>query len=132
MLQLFENPWKDQDYYREQWRAYYIERARRLTHVGISLGGIGALGLLFALFPESFLQRHSLFAGVVAVIGGLLWLTLIAQWIMFNWKMSSWTCPRCGEPFFTSAFVRNPFGRRCRHCKLLRLKRSDIGATPSA
>jgi hypothetical protein len=120
----------DDEYYREQWRAYYAERSRRIGRLALLLGVTGFLALLFGLVPESFQEQHVSFTNFIAALGGLLWLVIVVQWFMLNWEMGTWSCPRCGENFFASTFVRNPFGTRCRHCKLRRLRKSEI-TTPS-
>jgi DNA-directed RNA polymerase subunit RPC12/RpoP len=119
-------PARNEDYYRDQWRAYYAERQQRLGRLARLVGVAGVLALFFALISESFQERHPLFTTFMAVLGGLLWLAIAIQWFMLNWEMGSWICPRCGDRFFTSTFVRNPFGMRCRHCNLRRLKKSEV------
>jgi DNA-directed RNA polymerase subunit RPC12/RpoP len=131
MLNIIEEPNRSPAYYREQWRLYYEERNRRVARLGVLLGITGALALLFALVPNSFQIQHPVFANTIAVIGGVLWLTIGFKWFALNWTMGSWDCPRCGEPFFASTFVRNPFGTRCRHCKLRRLRKSELGEIQS-
>lgn len=127
MLNIIEKPNRSPAYYREQWGLYYEERNRRVARLGVLLGIAGALALLFALVPNSFQTQHPVIANTVAIFGGVLWLTIGFKWFALNWTMGSWDCPRCGEPFFTSTFVRNPFGTHCRHCKLRRLRKSELG-----
>ena len=126
MLNIIAKPDRDPSYYSEQWRLYYEERGRRMFHLKVLFGATGILAVLFALVPSSFQTQHPVFANSVAILGGVLWLTIGFKWFALNWTMGSWDCPRCGEPFFASTFVRNPFGMRCRHCKLRRLKRSEL------
>lgn len=125
MLGLIQEPQQDADYYRDRWREYYAERGRRVARLGLLVGATAALTLLFALVPSSFLT-HPAITNAAAAIGGILWLAIGIQWFALNWTMGSWDCPRCGEPFFHSTFVRNPLGISCRHCKLRRLKKSEL------
>lgn len=126
MLEVTPKPEPSPAYYREQWRLYYEERNRRVARLGLLVGITGALALLFGLVPDSFQTHHPVFTSTLAVLGGMLWLTIGLKWFALNWTMGSWDCPRCGEPFFASTFVRNPFGTCCRHCKLRRLKKSEL------
>jgi hypothetical protein len=126
MQNLFDNPWKDDSYYREQWLAYYEERNHRIIRLGYSLSGIACAGLLFALIPQRIQEHHPIFSVTVGIASLVAWLLIVIQWFMLNWQMGNWNCPRCAEPFFISSFVRNPFGRKCRHCGLRRLKQSEV------
>jgi hypothetical protein len=126
LLRPYNSPPRDEEYYREQWRSYYAERKRRVARLGLLVAGTCTLALLFAFVPEAFLEHRPMVSNIAAVIGGLLWLAIVIHWFTLNWTMGAWTCPRCGEPFFTSTFVRNPFGNRCRHCNLQRLKKSEL------
>ena len=122
MLGLSSSVQRGDEYYREQWRLYYAERRRLLTRMFWIAGG---LGVFFLLFIE-VIHKHPTSGYVLAVPGAILLLALPAQWFFFVWKIGGWTCPRCGEYFFISTFVRNPFGRSCRHCGLVRPKESEI------
>jgi hypothetical protein len=117
----------DDAYYHEDWRLYYAERRRTLLRFGQFAAGAAILGLLFAVLPESFQVGHPLVMSTTGAVGAFLLLAAAIQWFMFNWKLGGWTCPRCREPFFRSTLVRNPFGTRCRHCNLRRLKGSELG-----
>ncbi len=82
--------------------------------------------LLFAIVPDATQVRHPAIMNVLGAIGALFLLATAFQWFRFMWTLGGWICPRCREPFFHSTFVRNPFGRRCRHCNLRRLTSSEI------
>ena len=126
MQNLFDNPWKDDAYYREQWRTYYQERNRRVVRLGYSISAIGCSVLLSALIPQRLQEHHPVLSLIVRIAIVLAWLFIVIQWFALNWQMGSWNCPRCSEPFFVSSFVRNPFGRKCRHCGLRRSKQSEL------
>lgn len=126
MLDIISKPERSPEYYQEQWRLYYEERARKVASLGLLLGITFCLALLFALIPESFKAQHPAFSNSAAALGGVLWLAIGIKWFALNWTMGSWDCPRCGEAFFASTFVRNPFGTRCRHCKLRKLKKTEV------
>jgi len=49
------------------------------------------------------------------VIAGSFLLLLVAVY-----GCSSLRCPRCGEPFYSSMRISNPFTKRCLHCGLRR------------
>jgi hypothetical protein len=115
---------RDDKYYREQWTFYYAERRRLLTRVIWMAGGLGiGLLLLFATHVDKYPRIAQV---LLALPIGLLLIVLPLQWFIFVWEFRTWPCPRCADRFFTSTFVNNPFGRRCRHCGLLRLKHSKI------
>jgi hypothetical protein len=122
MLGLSNSAQREDEYYREQWRLYYAERRRLLTRMFWIAVGLGVFFLLFI----AVIDKHPTFGNVLAVPGAILLLALPAQWFLFAWRIGDWTCPRCGEYFFISTFVRNPSGRRCRHCRLARPKESEI------
>ena len=126
LLGLSKSAQRDDEYYREQWRAYYAVRRRLLARMFWLAGGLGAIALLFMAIPGPVVEQHPLLADMVTVPIVILLLALPALWFIFVWKTGGWICPQCGEPFFISTFVRNPFGRKCRHCKLPRPKESDI------
>ena len=111
MLNVFEEPWKDAAWYRDQWQQYYAERDRRIARLGLLLAGFGVVAIIIALVPESAKARHPTLVLTLVAIGGAFWLVLLVQGAKSNWTMGSWDCPRCGEPFFVGAFVRNPLGR---------------------
>jgi hypothetical protein len=117
----------DDAYYNEDWRLYYAERRRIVRRFGQFAAGAATLGLLFAVLPESFQVRHPLLMNTTGAVEAVFLLATAIQWFIFNWTLGGWTCPRCREPFFRSTLVRNPFGTRCRHCNLRRLKRSEVG-----
>ena len=125
MLDLESRQQSDETDYREQWRFYYAERRRRLRRIALLFAVTGITALLFGLVPDSFVSRQRLLSDAIAAVAGLLWITIVVQYFVFIWTMGSWECPRCGEAFFASTFVRNPFGSRCRHCRLRRLKESE-------
>jgi len=120
-LKLLNAAERGDEYYREHWSLYYAER-RRLLHRVFRLAG--ALGVLFTLCSWA-LEKCPPLGYVLAVPTSILLLALPAQWFIFVWRMRTWTCPRCGEYFFTSTLVNNPFGRHCRHCRLVRPKESE-------
>jgi hypothetical protein len=122
MLGLSNSAQRDDEYYREQWRLYYAERQRLLMRMFWIAGGLGVFFLLFI----AVIYKHPTLGNVLAVPGAILLLALPAQWFLFVWRIGGWTCPQCGEYFFSSTFVRNPFGRCCRHCGLARPKESEI------
>jgi hypothetical protein len=128
LLQDYNSPPQDDAYYREQWLSYYADRHRGVVRLLLAATGFGAFVLLLALVPEPFLLKHHWTSKIAAVVGGCLWLAYAVYLFSLNWKMVSWACPRCGEPFFVSTFVRNPFSTRCRHCKLRRPKRAELQA----
>ena len=122
VLTLSSSGHRDDAYYREQWLFYYAERRRLLTRL---FWLAGALAVCFLLFLSQ-VDVHRLVGLMIAAPMVLLLLALLAQWFIFVWTMRTWTCPRCGDSFFTSTFVNNPFGRRCRHCGLVRPRQSEI------
>jgi DNA-directed RNA polymerase subunit RPC12/RpoP len=117
----------DDAYYHEDWRLYYAKRRCILRRFGQFAAAAAFIGLLFAVLPESFQVRHLLLMNTTGAVGAFFLLATATQWFMFNWTLGGWTCPRCREPFFHSTLVRNPFGTRCRHCNLRRLKKSEVG-----
>ncbi len=110
------------EYYREQWSFYYAERRRLLARIVWLAVWLGIGFLLFIAVAG----KHSTLAYILAVPLTILLIALPAQWFIIVWRMRSWTCPQCGENFFTSALVNNPFGRRCRHCGLVSPNKSEI------
>ena len=110
------------EYYREQWSGYYAERGRLLRLIFSLAGGVA---VLFAINWWA-IERQSSLRSVLSVSTLILMFALALQWEVFNWRMRVWDCPRCGEYFFASTLFSNPFGRRCRHCGLVRPKRSEI------
>ena len=129
-MSLTENsnrPVRDDAYYLEDWRLHYAERRCIVRRLGQFAAAAAILCLLLTMLPESFQVRHPLLMNTTGGVGAILILATGIQWFMFNWILGGWTCPRCREPFFHSTFVRNPFGTRCRHCNLRRLKRSEAG-----
>jgi hypothetical protein len=113
---------RDDEYYREQWSAYYSERRRHLARLFWLIGGLGVVFLLFTAVVE----KHKLLTNILVVPLAILMLAIPIQWAIFGWKIGGWTCPRCGEFFFASRFARNPLGRTCRHCELARPKKSEL------
>jgi hypothetical protein len=111
----------DDEYYQEQWHLYYAERRRLLTRMFWIASVLAPVFLL-----QSVINNHQLLAAILAVPVVILMFALAAQWFMYGWKIGGWSCPRCGEPFFISTFVRNPLGRSCRHCGLVRPNESEI------
>ena len=123
-LRLSNSPVRDDTYYRDEWAFYYAERRRVLTRL-ISLAG--ALGVCVLLILGTQVDKYPRIAQVLLLLPfGLLLILLPLQWFKFVWEFRTWPCPRCRDRFFTSTFVNNPFGRRCRHCGLLRLKKSEV------
>jgi hypothetical protein len=125
-VDILDKPPRDDENYREQWSAFYAMRRRYLVRLLRLACGAGVFALLIALVTDSFQLRHLVLMNVVAALGAIVLLAAGFQWFALNWAIGSWPCPRCGEDFFASTFVRNPFGMRCRHCKLLRLKKSEV------
>ncbi|ADW69692.1 hypothetical protein AciX9_2668 [Granulicella tundricola MP5ACTX9] len=122
MQLLVDEPWKDELWYQNQWRAFYRERMRKLSRLGVIFGTIGIGALLFGVIPSTSLEHHPFLSDSAALLGGLLWLTLLIQWFRMNWQMTSWDCPRCNELYFK----RNPFRHRCAHCKLRRPRQREV------
>jgi hypothetical protein len=127
MRQILDEPWKTDEWYLNQWRAFYRLRMGRLVNIYQTFGAIGITAVLFALVPESFKDRHAIFTDLFAITGGLAWVWLLVQWVWMNWQMTSWGCPRCEELFF----ARNPFRRRCSHCRLVRPRQRNVGSLAS-
>ena len=127
MQPILDEPWKTDDWYLNQWRAFYRLRMQRLRKLYLTFAGIAASALVFGLIPEEFKNNHAYFTNAVMIAGGLAWCSLGLLWFSINWQMTSWDCPRCGEPFF----ARNPFRRRCRSCGLLRPRQSQVGSLAS-
>jgi hypothetical protein len=121
-LGLSNSAQRSEEYYQDQWSSYYSERRRRLARLFWLAVGLGVGSLLFTVVGG----RHRPLAYIVAVPLTILLIAMPAQWFIFVWRIRAWACPRCGEYFFTSTLVNNPFGRRCRHCGLVRPKESEI------
>jgi hypothetical protein len=115
------------EFYKEDWRSYYAERQSIIRRLGKYAAGAFIPALLIAVLPGSFQVQHHVLMNAIGAVGMILLLATALQWFIFNWTLGGWTCPRCREPFFHSTFVRNPFGTRCRHCHLPRLKKSELG-----
>lgn len=122
-LRLSNSVIRGDQYYREQWSFFYAERRRLLIRLFWLAAGLGVCFLSFATLVDKYPRVAQIFAVPLAI----LLLALPFQWFHFVWTMRTWNCPRCGEYFFTSTLVNNPFGRRCRHCGIIRPKRSEIG-----
>jgi hypothetical protein len=122
MIQPMLSSGREDEYFSEQWSFYYAERRRLLNRMFWLAGGLGVCFLLFAVE----IDKNPVVGRLITIPLGLLLLALPAQWFIFVWTMRTWTCPRCGECFFTSTLVNNPFGKRCRHCGLVRPKKSEI------
>ena len=75
-LGLSNSAQRGDEYYREQWSAYYSERRRHLARMFWLAGGLGVVFLLFTAVVE----RHSLLASVLAVPLAILMFALPAQW----------------------------------------------------
>ena len=121
-LWLSDSAQRGDEYYREQWSIYYANRRRSLFRMFSLAGGLCVVHLL----QTAEVGKHQLLAYMLAVLLAILVLALFAQWALFVRATSGWTCPRCGDSFFISTLVRNPFGRSCRHCGLARPKESEI------
>ena len=121
-LRLSNSAERGDEYYREQWSGYYAARRRLLRRIYSLAGG------LVVVFPLNWwlIERQSFLRYVLSASTLILMFALALHWAVFNWRMRAWDCPRCGEYFFASALFANPFGRRCRHCGLVRPKESDI------
>jgi hypothetical protein len=121
-LDLSDSAQRSDDYYREQWGSYYAERGRLVKRIASIAAGLGIFFLLFIAVGDG----HPGARFVLVAPGVILLLAFSAHWFLFVYKVAGWTCPKCGELFFISAFVRNPFGQRCRHCGLIRPRESEI------
>ena len=112
--------------YKEDWRLYYDER-RKIIRLLLQFAVAAAIVLaLFGMVSDATQVSHPTTMNVLGIIGALLLLGAVSQWFRFMWKLGGWICPRCREPFFISTFVRNPFGRFCRHCNLRKLASVEI------
>jgi hypothetical protein len=132
MLEDITNPPRDDQYYLDQWRAYYFERHRYLVRLAWFAAGTAIFCVVTALLPPLFQEQHHGITSALAVVGIGTMLATAVQWFALNWVIGGWSCPRCGERFFRSTFVNNPFGRYCRHCKLRRFTKSEVCTNPAA
>ena len=64
---------------------------------------------------------HPLFGSIFPIVV----LIFLIEAYFISWKITSWPCPRCGEPFFHRDIMlqQNFFGaiaatRKCAHCGL--------------
>lgn len=111
--------------YREEWRFFYAERRRLLIRLLWLAGGLGVFGCLLFTAPVDRFPRVAQIT--IALPFGLFLIALPVQWFLFVWQMGTWPCPRCAKRFFLSIFAFDPFfGVRCRHCGLLRLRKSEV------
>ena|ERR1039458_919381 len=78
-LALSNSAQRGDDYYREQWSAYYSERRRLLTRIFWLVVGLGVGFLLFSAVVE----KHQLLANILAVPIVVLMLAFLAQWFIF-------------------------------------------------
>ena len=76
--------------------------------------------------PESWTRQHGFVMDVIDGLGALACIAAVIHWFRLIWVLGGWICPRCNEMFFRSSLVNNPFGTRCRHCRLRRLKEAEI------
>ncbi len=89
--------------YAAAWDSY----RRRLWGLAVAtLFGIPAAVLVIVrqLMPDA--------AGFVLALG------ILGTWILLWMRALWWKCPRCNKPFFANSMIRNPFARKCLHCKL--------------
>ena len=117
----------DEHSYEEDWRLYYAQRRDIIRRLAQCAAGATIVLSLLAMVPDATQASLPTAMNVLGVMAGLLLFATVAQWFRFMWTLGGWICPRCREPFFHSTFVRNPFGRFCRHCNLRRLASSEIG-----
>ena len=116
--------------YAEDWRLYYGQRRSIFQALaGCAAGAVVSMSMI-AVVPDPFQLQHAATMYVVGAAGALFLLATAFQWFRFVWTLGGWTCPRCRESFFHSTFVRNPFGRYCRHCHLRRPSRSEVILAP--
>ena len=118
--------------YEDDWRLYYVQRRAILRRLAQSAFATAIVVLTLAVIPTSIQPVHPLAMKFIGALAALCVLATAFQWFRFNWVLGGWRCPRCRKPFFHSTFVRNPFGNRCRHCSLRRLKESEIAHTSQA
>src|ERR1700735_4617863 len=111
----------DEHSYEEDWRLYYAQRRDIIRRLAQCAAGATIVLSLLAMVPDATQASLPPAMNVLGVMAGLLLFATVAQWFRFMWTLGGWICPRCREPFFHSTFVRNPFGRFCRHCNLRRL-----------
>lgn len=79
-LELSNSTQRDDEYYREQWRAYYAERRRLVSRMCWLAGWLGVLVLLFI----GVIEKHPLLGNVVAVFLAILLFVLAAQWFLLT------------------------------------------------
>jgi hypothetical protein len=92
--------------YCQQWEDYK-RRRNQLLFVFI---GYVPITFTFGVLTEKLFHTDKPFF----VFAGL-WLILFVIAVA---HYQGFPCPRCGKWFFASWFYRNPFARRCVHCKL--------------
>jgi hypothetical protein len=112
--------------YEEDWRLYYAQQRNIFQALACCAAGAAISASIIAVVSDTFQLRHTALMFFVGAAETLFLLVTAFQWFRFVWTLGGWTCPRCRESFFRSSFVRNPFGRHCRHCNLRRPSRSDI------
>ena len=116
----------DDPAYNDDWRRYYAQRRTMVLRGAQSASGACLGALIIATVPFSIQGRYPIAFEIIGFVAALSILATVFQWFKFNWVLGGWTCPRCRESFFRSTLVRNPFGRRCRHCNLRRPTSSEI------
>jgi hypothetical protein len=127
---LLNDATSDDSSYEEDWRLYYSQRRSIFQALAGCAVGAAVSMSIFAVVPDKLQSKHAATMYVVGAVGALFLLATAFQWFRFSWTLGGWTCPRCLESFFCSTFVRNPFGRYCRHCNLRRPSRTEVVTAP--
>jgi len=125
MQALFEPEWKDDAYYKEQWRQFYVDRSNALKKLSIGILPFLLLIGIGAIMPSNWLQNRFI-AYAFIIIGLAAWLFYAFRLFTSGVAVQGFTCPRCGESFFVGGVWRNSFTRRCLHCGLRRMKRREV------
>jgi hypothetical protein len=129
MQTLFEQPWKDDKYYQDQWTQFYALRKSLWHRLFIGLLPFAGAMILVMGIPVQWQANVRFLSMALAILSTFAWLFYVVRFFTVGWQMQSWSCPRCGEPFFIGNGVRNPFARHCRHCGLYRPKQSEVATT---
>src|ERR1700676_2966940 len=83
--------------------------------------------ILITFLPQQW--QTSFLSRILAILSFAAWIVYVIRFFTVGWKIQSWDCPRCGEPFFNGKGVRNPLARHCLHCGLYRPKRSELATS---